>query len=297
MKFPACLLAALMMLGAVWAAPEQSSVAREANAAEPNKLIIRDRDLKTIKVYQWERNGQVFHAWPGEKIEVPYDASLNEVKLYNFPTGQLRKLFFRAGARSAWHVNDDDIVMVNLPPLHQVEFVGNKVFDGYPGDVTLHPAGTRHHSETIEGGWKLEFAFAPQGRSGVDLIAEATRGKKLESLIESVQEGRRIVAPAATSQTAGQTIGQFTALTFALPGYTLIEAHYPRGEAIASHINASEKLAYVVSGRLSVTTDNQTEELGPGDMMRMVAGRPFARAALEDSVVIEIDGSVAPPNR
>ena len=285
--------AAVMAAVASAAAPELSPAARDAQAINESRLIVRDRDIKTITVYQWERDGKLLHAWPDQKKDVPYDASVVDARLYNFPTGQLRKLYFRAGMRSAWHTNEDDIVMYNLAMLHQVEFVGNKVFDGYPGDATLHPAGTRHHSETIEAGWKAEFAFAAQGRSGVDLIAESARGKALQSLVERVEGGRRKVQIAAANQTAGR----FSAVTYSFPGYTLVEARYPRGEAIGIHTNATEKLAYVVSGRLRVTIDRVTEEIGPGDMLRMMADRPFAREALEDSVVLEIDGSRAPAPR
>lgn len=275
------------------AAPELIPAARDAQKIDEARLIIRDRDLKIITVYQWEREGKLSHAWPDQKKEVPYDASVVDVKLYNFPTGQLRKLYFRAGTRTAWHTNEDDIVMYNLPMLHQVEFVGNKVFDGHPGDATIHPAGVRHHSETIEAGWKAEFAFAAQGRSGVDLIAESVRGKNVQSLVESVEGGRRKIKVAAGDKAAGR----FSAMTFSFPGYTLIEARYPRGEAIGIHSNDSEKLAYVVSGRLRVTTDGIVDDIGSGDMVRLIKDRPFAREALEDSVVLEIDGSFSPAPR
>ena len=229
MKRFACLMFAVataMRAGSAVAAavPELSPAARDAQAINEAKLIIHDRDVKTITVFQWERDGKLFHAWPDQKKDSPYDASVVDARLYNFPTGQLRKLYFRSGTRSAWHINEDDIVMYNLAMLHQVEFVGNKVFDGYPGDATIHPAGVRHRSETVEGGWKAEFAFAGQGRSGVDLIAESARGKAVQSLVERVENGRRKIQLAPAEAT-----GRFTAITYSFPGYTLVEARYPRG--------------------------------------------------------------------
>lgn len=282
------LLASVVLLPAM-AAAAPSAVAVQSNAIEPSRLIIHERDLKTITVYQWERDGKLLHAWPDQKTDIPYDASRVDVKLYNFPTGQFRKLFYPTGTRTAWHENESDLIFYGLGA-HQVEFLGDQVFDAWTGDATLHPAGTRHHSETIAGGWKAEIAFDPQGRSGVDLVALPGRGMAIRTLAERVENGQRIVTPAAKTEGSGV----FSARSFNFPGYTLVEAHYPRAEAVAPYRSDREQLAYVVSGRLAVTSDGVTDEIGAGDMVRIVAGKFFARTALEDSVVLEVDGSKAP---
>ena len=272
------------------AAPSASETAITASrTVADQQTVIRGSDVPLLTVYQWERNGTMLHAWPDEKKVVPYDASVVSVKLYNFPTGQLRLLSYKAGVRSAWHLNEDDIVMYNLAGMHQIEYVGDKVFDGRAGDATMHPGGMRHHTETLSTASKVEFAFAPQGRSGVDLLADTGVGKTVQTLAETVVDGHRVVHAAS----AGGA-GVYTARTYAFPGYTLVEARYPRGEQVALHENGAEKLAYVVSGRLRVTSGATSTEVGPGDLLRLAAGRPFAREALEDSVLLEVDGSRAP---
>ncbi len=283
------LLACSLMVPGMAIAAQPSAVEIISNAVEPSRLIIHERDLKTITVYQWERDGKLLHAWPDQKADIPYDASRVDVKLYNFPTGQFRKLFYPTGTRTAWHENESDLIFYSLGA-HQVEFLGDQVFDAWPGDATLHPAGTRHHSETTAGGWKAEIAFDPQGKSGVDLVALPGRGMAIRWLTEQVEGGKRIVSLAARKD--GPAV--FTAKSFNFPGYVLVEAHYPKGEAIAPYRSDREQLAYVVSGRLKVTSDTVTDELGPGDMVRIAAGKMFARTALEDSVVVEVDGSKAP---
>ena len=281
--------AALLAATPAGAAPPASAAEAKANAIDNRRLIIRGADLKPITVYQWERDGKLLHAWPDQKQAVPYDASKVDVTLYNFPTGQLRRIFFPAHTQTAWHTNESDILFYSLD-VHQVEFVGGQVFDGYPGDVTLHPAGVRHHSETISAGTKAEFAFAPAGRSGVDMISLSGRAQQERPLAEWVEGDARRVA----GEGAPTGASRFTAKSFVFPGYVLVEAHYPKGAAIGSYVNDKERLAYVVSGRLRVTTDGVTGEIGAGDMVRMVAGRSFARTALADSIVLEVDGAKAP---
>lgn len=283
------ILASLLAAAPALAQHTPSAEEVAATAIDPDKLIIHGKDLTPITVYQWERDGKLLHAWPGQGKDIPYDASKVDVRLYNFPTGQLRLIDFPRGTRTAWHVNESDIIFYSID-LHQVEFVGEQVFDSFPGDVSLHPAKVLHHSESITGGTKAEFAFGASGRSGDDLIAFSGRSQLRRDMVEWVGQGKRMTAPADGAAKGSA----YWSKSFVFPGYRLVEAHYPAGSAIASHVNADEKLAFVVSGRLRVTSDTATAVLEKGDMVRMAAGKSFARTALSDTVVLEVDGGTAP---
>jgi quercetin dioxygenase-like cupin family protein len=258
-------------------------------AANSETLILRDADVKHLIVYGWERDGVFMNAWPGDGTETPYDAARLEVQIYKFPTGHLRRLYFTKGTNTHWHINKDDSIIYNVD-VHQVEFVDTQTFLSHPGDVSLHPDGVMHHSEAIQSGQRCEFSFKPQGKSGRDLIALPGRDMTFHAATDWVEDGERKLVYGKTDRSGGK----FTAKIFAFPNYFLIEAHYPKGETLPLHKNATEKLIFVVSGRLKVTTDTLTEEVGAGDMVRLAVGRDFARQALEDSVVLEIDGSKAP---
>lgn len=288
------MIRALVLAGLMTATPalaQHTPSAEEiaANTVDPAKLIIRGKDLTPITVYQWERDGKLLHAWPGQEKDIPYDASRVTVRLYNFPTGQLRLIDFPQGTNTAWHVNESDIIFYGVD-IHQVEFVGQQLFDSFPGDVSLHPANVRHRSTSLTGGTKAEFAFGPSGRAGDDLVAFSGRSQLRRDMVEWVTADKRMTAPAG----GGAKGSAYWAKSFVFPGYRLVEAHYPVGSSIASHVNATEVLVYVLSGRLRVTSDNANGELGPGDMVRMATGKRFARMALSDTVVLEVDGGTAP---
>ncbi len=256
---------------------------------EKPSLIIHDRDVKPIIVYAWERDGKFLNAWPGDGVEPPYDATRLELRPFRFPTGHLRKITFADGTRTHPHVNKDDSIMYSVG-VQQVEFANRQVNHTHPGDCSLHPESVMHSSHTIVGGIRCEFSFAPQFKSGRDIIPLHARDMMDHEGTEIVEDGRRITIWGATDKRGAK----FTAKIFAFPAYTLIEAHLPRGHVIPLHTNAAEKLLYVVKGRLKITTDTETDELETGDMARMVAGKPFAREALEESVVLEVDGSQEP---
>jgi quercetin dioxygenase-like cupin family protein len=257
--------------------------------AESGKLVLHEREIETLTVYEWEENGVQQNAFGDQDVKIPYGAAKIELMLYNFPTCQLRKIYFPKGTRTPWHPNHDDIILYSLDA-HQVEFVNLMSFHARPGDATLHPSGVDHHSETLQPGWRLEFAFEAQHRSGRDLIALPGADMTLHEVTEWVEGGRcrRIVGP--TSQ-AGD---RFRIKMFHFPAYAMHELYLPRGSRLSVHTNTAERLLYVLDGRLRITTDTVTDELTPGSMARVPAGKAFAREALSECVVIDLEGSTTP---
>lgn len=269
--------------------PPQSKAFQQAQV-DPNKLILHERDVTPLTVWEWAEDGIAKHAFGDQAgFRVPQDAAKIEVQLYNFPTGQLRKIHFSKGTRTPWHPNLDDILFYSIDA-QQVEFVGTAAFNTRPGDATLHPAGVDHHSETLIAGTRLEFAFEPQDRSGRDLIAMSGRDMMLHDITEWVEDGKRLEIVGKTQRSGSN----YQAKMFYFPAYTLIEAHLPRGARLDPHINAVEKLLYVLAGRLSIMTDGERGDAGAGSMVRMKAGAEFSREALLDSTIIELVASKAP---
>jgi quercetin dioxygenase-like cupin family protein len=256
---------------------------------ETGKLIQHERDIESLTVYEWSEDGVQQNAFGDQDITVPDGAARIELQLYNFPTGQLRKIYFPKGTRTPWHPNHDDIILYGIDA-HQIEFVGNQTFHSRPGDCTLHPSGVDHHSETLIAGTRVEFAFAAQHRSGRDLVALPGADMQLHEMTEWVEKGRRL-EQFGTRRGAG---ARYRAKLFYFPGYTVRELHLPKGAALPRHRNSDEKLLYVLSGKLSVTTDRATDLVTGGGMLRMVAGKAFAREALSPSVVLELEASLTP---
>ncbi len=257
---------------------------------DPGKLILHARDIETLTVYEWEEDGVQQNAFGDEDVVVPYGAARIELQLYNFPTCQLRKIFFPARTRTPWHPNHDDIILYGVDA-HQVEFVGTQSFHARPGDATLHPVGVDHHSETLVPGWRLEFAFEAQpGRCGRDLIALPAQGMIRHEVTEWVENGKRCHLIGPTDRAGSR----YFARMFHFPVYTLHECHFDAGAALDLHVNSAEKLLYVLSGQLGITTDGVTDLLERDSMARIPAGSRFAREARSGCTVLELEGHQAP---
>jgi quercetin dioxygenase-like cupin family protein len=288
MKMIAKLIGMVALAGPAYAdAPPPAAVIAALQPVQ--RLIVRGADLPTFTVYEWERDGVHHNAWPGDATPPPPDAARIELKLYTFPTGQLRKLYFGPGQRTPPHLNMDDIILYSLGT-RQLEVADGDQFIAHPGDATLHPAGVSHYSQTITPGWRCEFAFKAQGRSGLDAVALSGQDRAVHDATERVEGGRRVV----TYGDAGTIGAHFAVRMYQFPGYQLIEQRLPKGETLPDNDPAEERLLYVVSGSLSVRSGEEQSVVGPGDMIRVSPGHRFARTALADSVVLDVSGSKAP---
>ena len=286
-----------MMRLLILAALGVAAVARAGDAPPPevlaalkvrDRMIIRDADVTPVVVYEWETGGVQHNGWGENAKGVPEGAIKLTLKLFNFPTGQLRKLYFGEGGRTPVHLNHDDIILYSLGT-SQVEVVGREVFASHPGDASLHPAGVMHYSQTVAPGWRGEFAFKAQGKAGLDPVPLAGRDKPLHAVSEWVDGSVRKFAYDAKDRPVTST-----ARVFSFPGYELIEAHLPRGATLPAYTPDAERLLYVVSGRLKVTSGNESGVVGAGDMVRVAKGQRFARETLDDAVVLDVEASQTP---
>jgi quercetin dioxygenase-like cupin family protein len=70
---------------------------------------------------------------------------------------------------------------------------------------------------------------------------------------------------------------------------------FARGEGANSHQHPQEQIMVVISGRLRVTLDGETAELGPGEAFHALPMAPHQVTALEDTLVLSckalVDGA------
>ena len=59
------------------------------------------------------------------------------------------------------------------------------------------------------------------------------------------------------------------------------------GVVIPSHSHSHEQAGYVVSGRIRITVDGESRELGPGDSYSAASSVPHSAVALDKSVVVD----------
>jgi quercetin dioxygenase-like cupin family protein len=258
------------------------------------RLIQHARDIETLTVFEWSEDGVQQNAFGDEVgVVIPADAAKIELQLYNFPTCQLRKIYFPPRTRTPWHANHDDVILYSIDA-HQVEFVGTQSFYARPGDATLHPVGVEHHSETLVPGWRLEFAFDAQpGLCGRDLIALPGQGLRWHDMAEWVTgDSRQEIFVGDTAVPANAQ--RFSARLYHFPVYSLRECRWPSGSTLPTHVSDSETLIYVLSGRLQLTVDALSEEMLPGSMARIPAGARTARIALQDCLALELPGFRTP---
>lgn len=60
----------------------------------------------------------------------------------------------------------------------------------------------------------------------------------------------------------------------------------PKGKVIAEHKAPGEITVQCLAGRVAFTSDGETHELGPGQMLYLTIGQPHALEAMEHSSVL-----------
>ena len=71
------------------------------------------------------------------------------------------------------------------------------------------------------------------------------------------------------------------------PSLMVCEFTFDAGIQIPNHAHPHEQVGYVVSGRVRLTIDRETFELGPGDSYRALSNVPHGALTLEPSVVVD----------
>ena len=254
--------------------------------APTDKLIVHRGDVEQVQVYEWERDGKRYNAWPGDPVKPPYDAAVLELRAFSFPTGMVRELFYRQGIRTPPHENMEDIVMYGISG-KRVQIVDEDTGILAARDASFHPVGVSHHSESVIAGTQLEFAFP--GKKGPSPRALWLSGKDvLEIPVAAwIRDGKQVLARGGEAAAAPPDAARFTARFFQFPTVTLVEAHLPTGVSLPRHADGHDNLVYIVKGRLRVAVGDTGGDVTEGDVVREPAGMMHRLDALEDTVFVE----------
>lgn len=251
-----------LLLCASSARAEKTDVA--AFLAPSGKLVLHGSQQPQLRVFEWERNGTRYNAWPGDTVQPPYDAADLKLRVFSFPGGMIRELYYKSGTHTPPHVNHETIVMYGISG-KRVQVVDTDVGVLGAGDASFHPAGVVHQSLTVVAGSQLEFAFP----------GKPSRDPKAVWL-------------SASQAVAAPGIAKSTLKTFRFPGVALIETHVPGNTMLPPSVDSKDGLVYVLNGKMRVTIGQLNDVVGQGDALRFPAGVSHHIEALQDSAIVQV---------
>ena len=251
-------------------------------------------DVPLYDVYAWERWGNFINAPAGSKTEIPYDAARLQVKVYTYPTGEIRAIRFHNGVRTHRHINQTDTVLYSWQA-SRVQFVNGIATVATPGDFALHQKGVDHSGEEIRrgGGIDLEFAMTIPGRHNDPTgYWSFARENPVQPAALWTESGRSVEAIGNAAAKAPASAARYRLRVAALPDYPAREMYLDRGTTLTSSDPDKDRLIFVLSGKLTVTVAGKDYEIGPEDTARAERGTEFRIAASEDSKFVQ---ALVPP--
>jgi quercetin dioxygenase-like cupin family protein len=264
------------------------AAAQPAKPAAPR--VILHQNVPLYDVYAWERWGNFINAQAGSKTEIPYDAARLQVKVYTYPTGEIRAIRFNNAVRTHRHINQTDTILYGWQA-HRVQFVNNQAVVAGPGDFALHQKGVDHSGEEIRrgGGIDLEFAMTIPGRHNDPAGYWSLARDNPVQPAASWPSGRGFAEAVGSAALAAAPPGavRYQVREARLPGYTAREIHLKAGTTLPSLDPARDRLMFLLSGTLDVEVGGERHRLVSEDTARAVAGAPFMIVALEDSVLVQ----------
>lgn len=258
--------------------------------------VIRHQDVPLYTIYAWERWGNFINAQAGSSTDIPYDAARLQVKVYSFPTGEIRAIRFPNGVRTHRHINKTDTILYGWQA-HRVQFVDDKAVVAGPGDFALHEKGVYHAGEEMRrgGGIDLEFAMNIEGihndPGGYWSMAQDHPVQPAASWMDGGNYVERI-GPAAASAPAGAA--RYQVRIAKLANYSARETYLAKGTVIASRDMDMDRLMFILSGKIKVVVNGKDYLLVSEDATRAVRGQDFRVEALEDSMFAQ---AFVPPEK
>lgn len=268
------------------AAPAPSAPACKADAG-PSVILHQDVPLYTV--YAWERWGNFINAQAGSKTEIPYDAARLQVKVYTFPTGEIRAIRFANGVRTHRHINQTDTMLYSWQA-HRVQFVDDKATVTEPGDFALHQKGVYHSGEEIRrgGGIDLEFAFTIPGiHNDPTGYWSLARDHPVEPAASWRVGGNDVEAIGDAAARAPANAVQYQVRRADFPGYASRELYLAKGTTLSSRDLRNDRLFFVLSGSVSVMTDKTPRTLQSEDALEARCGVNLAIQATEDTKIVQ----------
>ncbi|MBA2934799.1 cupin domain-containing protein [Sphingomonas sp. CGMCC 1.13654] len=224
--------------------------------------VVRRRDVPQITVHSWERDGVMNSAWPGQDKTLPYDATEIKVRLVSFPCGSVREIWLDTGARTHPHGSYETVLFYQITG-RRVQMVNEDSQQVNPRDVSFQPHGVLHSTYQLVGGLFVEFA--------------------LPAPLDPDPRGSWMLAPEATPLDAAAGC---RAVSYAFPGYSLIETSIDAGAMLPASTFPGETMAYVVSGRAVARIGDREEQVEAGDSIYVPLDTHFAVRADEPAVII-----------
>lgn len=263
--------------------------AKTTAAATPAPVVILHQDVPLYDVYAWERWGNFINAEAGSKTEIPYDAAHLKVKVYTFPSGEIRAIRFMNGVRTHRHVNQTDTVLYGWQA-NRVQYVDDKAVVAGPGDFALHQKGVLHSGEEIRrgGGIDLEFAVTISGRHNDPTgYWSMARDHPVQPAASWRANGRDVEAVGAAAAGAPAGAARYRVRIADLPDYPAREVHLTGGTAVPSRDPDRDRLIFVLSGRLRATIAGTSYVLAPEDAARFPRGAEVRIEAEGDSLYVQ----------
>lgn len=261
-----------------------------AAAPDTGPIVIRHQDVPLVTVYAWERSGNFINALAGSKTEIPYDAARLQVKVYTFPSGEIRAIRFGNGVRTHRHINQTDTILYSWQT-HRVHFVNDMAVVTEPGDFALHEKGVYHSGEEIRrgGGIDLEFAFAaPAGHNDPTGYWSLAASHPLEPAAAWVTPAGPVEAIGAAAVAAAPVnAARYMVRAALFPGYEAREVKVAAGAVIRSRDSRCDRLMFILSGTFRVSVGGRDYSVGPEDAARAPAAQDFELVALTDGSYAE----------
>lgn len=283
-----------MLAGALLAASPAWSVGETGKPQDTPVILHQDVPLYTV--YAWERWGNFINAQAGSSTEIPYDAARVQVKVYTFPTGEIRAIRFANGVRTHRHINKTDTILYSWQA-HRVQFVDDRAVVTEPGDFALHQKGVYHSGEEIRrgGGIDLEFAVNIDGiHNDPTGFWSLAKDHPVEPAAAWVDDGRYVEAIGAAAADAPASAARYRVRVAQLGNFTARETYLAKGTSIPSRDMDTDRLMFVLSGKMKVTVDGRDYMLVAEDVARAVRGKVFTIEALEDTMFAQ---AFVPPEK
>ena len=261
-----------------------------APAPAPAPVVIQHQDVPLITVFAWERSGNFINAQPGSGVEIPYDAARLQVKVYTFPTGEVRAIRFANGVRTHRHVNMTDTILYSWQA-HRVQFVDSLAVVTSPGDFALHQKGVYHSGEEIRrsGGIDLEFALPYKSvHNDPTGFWSLAQDNPVQPAASWALPGKIIeaVGPAATSA-APPAAAHYRVRIARLPDYAAREVYLSLGTMLPLRDDRHDRLLFVTSGHIRLKSGGQVYVLESEDAARIERGSDARIEALDEAIFVE----------